>query len=156
MVDEPLLELLWQLRASGYEFTAITPASHARVLARVPTGRSTLRDIFGWNRRFASHDLDPKLLSLLEEADAVEKVGSELRAKIRVASFDGSLLLHSSYPTDQADSVFFGPDTYRFGRFIRQQLPRLPTPAWIVDMGAGSGAGGILAARASPGSRVSP
>ena len=155
MVDEPLLELLRQLRALGYEFTAITPASHARVLARVPTGRPTLRDIFGWNRRFASHDLDPKLLSLLEAADAVDKVGSELRAKLRVASFDGSLLLHSSFPTDQADSVFFGPDTYRFARFIRQQLPRLRRPAWIVDMGAGSGAGGILAARASPASRVS-
>jgi methylase of polypeptide subunit release factors len=51
--------------------------------------------------------------------------------------------------------VFFGPDTYRFAQFVGRQLPNIPRAQWIVDMGAGSGAGGILAARDSGCGRVS-
>jgi methylase of polypeptide subunit release factors len=154
VVDEPLLELLRQLRALDYHFTAVTPETHARVLARRIAGQPTLRDVFGWNRSFAPHDLDPRLLSLLETGGALERIGNELRSKVRVASLAGDLFLHSSYPTDQRDSVFFGPDTYRFARFIGQQLSRLDAPRWVIDMGAGSGAGGIVAAHVSRASRI--
>lgn len=154
MVDEPLLELLQQLRARDYEFTAVTPRTHARMHARQILGPPTLRHVFGWNRQFAPHDLEPRLLSLLEAADALQELQGGLRTKVRVASLEGSLFLHSSYPTDTRDSVFFGPDTYRFARFISQQLRRLGAPAWIVDMGAGSGAGGIVAASVTDAKRI--
>jgi methylase of polypeptide subunit release factors len=103
---------------------------------------------------FARHDLDLVLLDLLQSADAVEKRGEALRSRVRVASLEGTLFLHSSFPTDDESSVFFGPDTYRFVQFVAAQLRELPRPEWIVDMGAGSGAGGILAARDSGAQRV--
>jgi methylase of polypeptide subunit release factors len=60
--------------------------------------------------------------------------------------------VHSAYPTKQDDAVFFGPDTYRFARFIQQGLATryLPVglPIRILDVGCGSGAGGVVAARA--------
>ena len=49
--QEPLLQLL-QVKARRYSFTAVTPATHARVLARPWDGRADLRDIFGWSRPF--------------------------------------------------------------------------------------------------------
>jgi methylase of polypeptide subunit release factors len=152
--DEPLLELLRQLRACEYRFITVTPETHARVLRRPLDGRSTLRDIFGWNRPFTESDLDPRLLRLLKAADALEGNGEQLRSKVRVASLGENLFLHSSYPTEQSDSVFFGPDTYRFVRFLEQKLAGMRPPAWIVDMGAGTGAGGILVSQRFANARV--
>lgn len=73
------------------------------------------------------------------------------------------LYAHSAFPTFEADSVFFGPDTYRFIRFLREALAILPTPPtkfdgdgeaterakrWklAVDVGTGAGAGAIALA----------
>jgi methylase of polypeptide subunit release factors len=154
VVGDPLLELLCQLRALDYEFTAVTPRTHARVLAREFSGRPTVRDIFGWNRPFAAEDLDPDMLSVLEAADAVDSIDGRMRSKVRVATLGSTLFLHSSFPTDQSNSVFFGPDTYRFARYIAQQLPQLTSPEWIIDMGTGSGAGGIVAAQLTGATRV--
>lgn len=152
--EQVLAELLRRLKALAYRFAAVTPATHQRVLARDFDGPTALRDIFGWSRRFAEHDLDPDLLTLLEEAGALEPSAEGLRSLVRVASLGGDLFLHSAYPTDDSDAVFFGPDTYRFARFVRDALHRLPAPRWIVDMGAGSGGGGIAASRDAPAARV--
>lgn len=143
--DEALLDLLGLLKAADYRFIAVTPATHARVMAR-PCERPGLRDIFGWSRPFREADLDRPLLECLERSAMLEHGEGELRSLVRVASLDDNLFLHSAYPTDAADSVFFGPDTYRFVRAIRQH-PESSSPQWIVDMGAGSGAGLICAAR---------
>lgn len=152
--SEPLLQLLHELKARGYAFVAVTPATHASVLSRRCPERRKLRDIFGWNMPFVRHDLDPVLLGLLQRADALENDGRALRSRVRIASLEGTLFLHSSFPTHDESSVFFGPDTYRFVQFVAAQLRQLPRPEWIVDMGAGSGAGGILAARQSGAQRV--
>ena len=60
------------------------------------------------------------------------------------------LFVHSAYPTDHADAVFFGPDTYRFAKMISGAVAELPAhraERWrILDVGAGSGAGGLHAA----------
>jgi methylase of polypeptide subunit release factors len=152
---EPLLELLHELKARDYKFVAVTPATHASVLSRRSRESPTLRDIFGWNMPFGTADLDLPLFRLLQRADVLEPSGDKFRSRIRVATLDGALFLHSSFPTDQPDSVFFGPDTYRFAQFVGRQLPNIPRAQWIVDMGAGSGAGGILAARDSGCGRVS-
>lgn len=149
-----LVELLRLLKARNYQFTAVTPATHARVLAR-PCERPGLRDIFGWNRTFVAADLDDALLDCAKRAGMVQEISDELRSTARVASLADDLFLHSGFPTVEPDATFFGPDTYRFARFIREQIPLLqPQPRWVVDMGTGSGAGAVAAARLLPNAHV--
>jgi methylase of polypeptide subunit release factors len=146
--DAALVELLHFLRSHSYRFTAVTPATHARVLARPAPQPADLRDIFGWSRPFERQDLEPAQLTLLERAGAVESIeDGRLRSRVRVASLGDDLFVHSAFPTDDVDAVFFGPDTYRFVRFVEQHLPMSGSPRRIVDMGAGTGAGGIAMAR---------
>jgi len=152
--DKALLELLSRLKACNYQFVAVTPATHSRVLARTPSAAPTLRDIFGWNRIFEEHQLDPALLALLRCSGSLEDVGGKMRSLVRVASLGGELFLHSAFPTTEPDAVFLGPDTYRFARFVCARLPALSSSAWIVDMGSGSGAGGVVVARQAPGARL--
>jgi len=152
--DAALTELLRILQRREYRFTAVTPATHARVLTR-PCEQPNPRDVFGWNRAFARDQLAPELLQCLEHAEMLDRRGEELRSKVRVASLGADLFLHSQFPTTASDAVFFGPDTYRFVKFVRERLKELAVaPAWIVDMGAGSGAGAIAALRSVPSARV--
>jgi methylase of polypeptide subunit release factors len=150
---DPRLQLLRELKLRNYQFTAVTPATHHLVLSRPFSRRPTLRDIFGWNRPFAEDDVDGIIIRSLRATQQVTEQGGMLRSGLRVASIGDDLFLHSAFPTTQADAVFFGPDTYRFVRFVRQQLVGA-RPARIVDMGAGSGAGGVIAARFASGSQV--
>lgn len=151
--DAAFVDLLQTLRRRNYRFTAVTPTTHATVLDRPRDGRPDLRDIFGWNRPFDRDDLDPQVFALLESADAVRNEDGKLRSKVRVASLADDLFVHSAFPTNDEDAVFFGPDTYRFVRFVEAGLPTT-SPARIVDMGAGSGGGGIAIARHVPDARV--
>jgi methylase of polypeptide subunit release factors len=64
------------------------------------------------------------------------------------------LFLHSAFPTDDTDSVFFGPDSYRYVRFLAAELPRLTPARRLVDIGGGSGVGAVAAAALLPGARV--
>ena len=145
--DQALLELLQRLDASGYEFVTITPASHERVVARPRPDRPTnLRDVFGWSRDFAPGDLPETYVALLEAGEALEKSDGRLRSRIRVSQLHGRSFLHSAYPTEAEDSVFFGPDTYRFADFIRAELTGDDRIGRLVDIGSGSGAGAITAA----------
>lgn len=146
--DAALVELLHFLRLQSYRFITVTPATHATVLARPAPQPADLRDIFGWSRPFETRDLEPALLTLLEQAGAVESIeDGRLRSRVRVASLGGDLFVHSAFPTDDVDAVFFGPDTYRFVRFVEQHVSTSGPPLRIVDMGAGTGAGGIAMAR---------
>lgn len=151
---QPLVELLQALKAAGYRFATVTPQTHARVIERPLGGPPDLRDMFGWNRAFARSEIDPALLALLESADSVKHAGGKLRSRVRVASLGTDLVLHSAFPTDSADAVFFGPDSYRFARFIQASLPRLGGRNWLVDMGAGAGAGALAAARCAAFARI--
>jgi methylase of polypeptide subunit release factors len=151
--DDALLELLACLKGRGYRFHAVTPATHARVLARAPHKPPTLRDVFGWNRPFETNEIEPEVLSLMERAAIVRSEQGRLTSALRVASLGEDLFLHSAYPTDDAEAVFFGPDTYRFARFVEHRWPA-GAVGRVVDMGAGSGAGGIVAALVAPGASV--
>lgn len=153
--EQPLLDLLSSLQNLDYAFTAVTPATHQRVLdKRGDAPAADLRDIFGWNLPFRKDLLPPPLLNMLERAGAVEEHGGLLKTKLRVASIGPRLFLHSAFPTEAEDSVFFGPDTYRFARFLAGELPRLEAATRLVDIGAGTGAGGIVAAGLLPGVQV--
>jgi methylase of polypeptide subunit release factors len=152
--DAALLDLLIALRARDYGFVTPTPATHARVIARAGRERArNLTDVLGWSLPFDAGTIDPDMLALLEAAGAVETVDGSLKARYRVSSLHGHLFLHSAYPTDDADSVFFGPDSYRFADFIRAGLGGCEG-ARIVDIGTGAGVGGIVAADACPDARI--
>lgn len=141
----PLTSLGTALARSGYRFTAITPLSHASVNARAQNALARdVRDVFGWSRPFSQHLLPAPWLDWLEEAGALSRIGNNLQSRIRYATLDDGIYAHSAFPTDGEDAVFFGPDTYRFVRFVkRHALAR----GRVVDVGCGSGAGGLSVLR---------
>lgn len=135
------------LRALGeYHFITTTPATHQSFLDRNRRSAKDLRDVFGWNLPFRPDLLRPDLLRILRAGDLIaERQGGLLRSRIRVSTLDGLRFAHSAYPTDEAEAVFFGPDSYRFARFLKDRLSRYGHVSHLVDMGAGSGVGGIVA-----------
>jgi methylase of polypeptide subunit release factors len=143
VVPDPLAELGRALRATGYQFVTPTPATHRRVLARRAPAR-TLRDVFGWNQAFGREAVPPRMLELLEEAGALSPTREGmLRSSVRFSTLGPLLCAHSAYPTEQADAVFFGPDTYRFASLLEARVGRA---RHVADVGCGSGAGGLLLA----------
>ena len=156
--DTALLSLLELLREREYSFVTPTPATHGRILARSRRGAADLRDVFGWSRPFEPDDVDPAVLKALIAAEAMERLDDgRFKSRYRVSSLREDLFLHSAYPTDSPDSVFFGPDSYRFADFIADELADCPRElgARIVDIGAGAGVGAIVAARLCPDARIS-
>jgi methylase of polypeptide subunit release factors len=148
--EDLLAALLGEVAATGYAFVPPTPETHRRVNAR--PGNETardLRDVFGWSRPFARDTLKPRILALLEQAELLEPAGGFFKSRARIATLNGRAYLHSAYPTTAPDSVFFGPDTYRFVRAALACLPERPY-ARAVDLGCGSGAGGLAVAAARP------
>ena len=175
MSGEPLIHgseaaianLLHYLAGQQYRFITPTPLTHQQVLdrrAQLSCQNATrhlpdLRDVFGWNLPFNRRLLDPLLGELMTRAGALpaaepDAPDAPCRSQLRVASLGNDLFVHSAFPTMQSDAVFFGPDTYRFARFISEVLERPapachgPTPLRILDVGCGTGAGGVAAVRA--------
>jgi len=148
--DLTLLQLGRRLQADGYRFITPTPLTHQRVNQR-DEGQvaDTLRDVFGWSQPF-----EPGLLSAdeqrqLQEAQVIDVYDGRLKSRVRWSSLDDLLFVHSGFPTDAADSVFFGPDTYRFAQLIHAHLQQSFAPIQrAVDIGCGAGVGAILIARA--------
>jgi methylase of polypeptide subunit release factors len=153
--DRALLELGEWLVSQGYRFVTPTPASHQRVNARpVNAEARSLTGALGWSRPFRAGAL-PELERRLADGGVLRRENDWFRSAIRCSSIPGpaavspaahepaSLILHSAFPTLDPASVFFGPDTYRFIATVRQAL----RPARrVVDIGAGSGAGGLAIA----------
>jgi precorrin-6B methylase 2 len=154
--DAALLDLLKLLKARDYHFVTPTPASHERVVARPDmAGARDLRGLLGWSLP-APVGLDDAVEDLLRQAGMLEEADGRVKSRLRASSLRGQLFLHSAYPTDAEDSVFFGPDSYRFADLIAQELERRPLPprAHVVDMGAGAGIGGIVAGLCSESAKV--
>ena len=98
--------------------------------------------------------MEGALFEALRDAELLERSGTLWRSRLRASRVCGRLFLHSAYPTDRADSVFLGPDTARFCLFLERNLP-LPSPIRrLVDVGAGAGVGGIVAAGLVPGAAI--
>ena len=138
------------LRYAHYEFTTVTPATHARVNARPGAGKArTLRDVFGWSRPFDSTLLPADAFEAMQAGNLLEPQAGLFRSKVRFSSLGRMLFAHSAYPTQGADAVFFGPDTYRFAALIEHTLRDQPLKegARILDVGCGAGPGGLVAAR---------
>ena len=154
-VDVSLLELARAIEGVGYRFTTITPESHRRVNDRPGNELAQdLRGIFGWSRAFDPAALPEGLFGLMQASGAVLADGELWRSRIRFSTIDDRLFLHSAFPTDDADAVFFGPDTYRFVAAMREALIELPPWHHAADIGCGSGAAGIILARENPDASV--
>ncbi|MBQ5962943.1 class I SAM-dependent methyltransferase [Massilia sp. ZL223] len=151
-----LLSLGNSLRQAGYRFMTVTPSTHRRINCRPGNERALdLRGIFGWSRPFAPDLLPPRMLALMREAGIVKEEGSLLRSTLRVSTLGEQLLFHSAYPTDADDSVFFGPDTYRFVGTMERAFPWLGSgPTRAVDIGCGGGAAAITIAHKFPHAEV--
>jgi methylase of polypeptide subunit release factors len=94
------------------------------------------------------------LLENLAHADALEEDRGRLRSRVRFSTIGKQLFVHAGFPTTTNDAVFFGPDTYRFVCAIDQVLAFQKGPTVVIDIGAGSGAGGIHVAYHFPHSRI--
>ncbi|WP_406822123.1 methyltransferase [Pseudomonas sp. KnCO4] len=154
--DQALLQLGKRLRADGYRFTCVTPATHARVNARPGAERArTLRDVFGWSRPFPPSLVSADELDQLRQAQVLATRGEWLVSTVRWATLEDLLLVHSAYPTEASDAVFFGPDSYRFAQVIHEHLQRTPKRVeHAVDIGCGTGVGALLVAQAVPHAQV--
>jgi methylase of polypeptide subunit release factors len=148
-----LIELGRILQSRRYRFVAVAPTTHQRVLRR-EAAKPSLESVFGWSLPFDREAIDDYLIELLEQADALEVESGRYKSKVRFATIDDLLFVHSAFPTTEPDSVFFGPDTYRFARLLRVALSKVEKrrPLRLLDIGTGSGAGGIVAARILGGS----
>lgn len=140
------------LQRANYHFVTVTPQTHQYYRKRHRDRlASNLRDVFGWCLPFEQSLFDDELWKLLQQADAIEYTGSGMHAKIRWASLGETLFVHSSYPTNAQDTVFFGPDTYRFARAIDEHLRSSRDDIrTVVDIGCGSGAGATYLASQLP------
>jgi SAM-dependent methyltransferase len=157
MVDSPfhedaLVRLARTLRADGYAFSTVTPATQARVNARVENAfASDLVGVFGWSRPFGPEAISGDIISAMRQANVLENEGALYRSSVRFSSIGDLLFVHSAYPSTAADSVFFGPDTVRFVNLIHRRLAAFAQPPKrAVDIGCGAGPGGIVIARARP------
>jgi hypothetical protein len=147
--DQALLTVGRILKGHGYRFITVTPATHATILARDPDQEAQdWRDVFGWNRPFERDLLPAPLMAALRAADALDILhDGRLRARIRCSSVGERLFLHAGFPTTARDAVFFGPDTYRFIRLLRQGLP---AGGNLIEIGGGSGAAALCLADRFP------
>ncbi|MCR5880857.1 methyltransferase [Phenylobacterium sp. J367] len=147
--DEALLSLLKRLDALGYDFVTPTPASHARVLARPAMAEArSVRDVLGWSLPFREDVLPRDLFADLRAAGMLAPADGGLwRSAVRVSRVRGLLFLHSAYPTDDEDSVFLGPDSYRFADFVAAEMGPDCRLGRMVDIGGGAGVGALTAAR---------
>lgn len=144
-----LVRLVRLVAKTGYDFVTPTPLTIARVNARDGGDWARdLRDVFGWSRKFRPGTLPAEIADAAQQAGVLVPDGAGMRSTVRLSSLDGTLFMHSAYPTTAADAVFFGPDTYRFARAIGQNLPS--TVHRAVDIGCGAGPGAIVIARARP------
>lgn len=144
--SQALEHLARLVQAQGHRFTTITPASHQTVLMRKLKHQpqalaSDMRDVFGWSMLFKPELLSTELLDTMRLAEVlIDHPDGLCQSSVRLSTLGGMTLLHSAYPTEGADSVFFGPDTYRFCDFIRRESPSVDQ---VLDLGCGSGAGGL-------------
>ncbi len=155
--DADLLELGHRLQRHGYRFTTVTPQTHEFQIRRRPEALAQdRRDVFGWGHPFRKGLLTTTEFGLMHRAGVLRRrQDGQWQSTVRWSSLDDFLFVHSAYPTTAADSVFFGPDTYRFVQVIDTHLQRHPEPVRrAVDIGCGSGAGAIMLAAARSGAEV--
>ncbi|MEX1215977.1 methyltransferase [Saccharospirillum sp.] len=147
MNTDSLLHLAMLLKATGYSFTTVSPATHARVNSRLKNAWArNATDVFGWSRPFTEGVLLPELFEAMRNAGVLETQGEGWISLVRASTLRDQLFLHSAYPTTAPDAVFFGPDTYRFANAIARHLAGDVRLRRAVDIGCGAGPGAVVVA----------
>jgi methylase of polypeptide subunit release factors len=146
-----LSALISFLQEEKYKFVTPTPATHSRNNNRRGNESArSLADAFGWSRPFPPWLLPSPLFALLRDSAVISECEAGWKSSVRASTLDGDIFLHSAFPTISHDAVFFGPDTYRFAKAIKSNL--LSEPRHLrraLDLGCGSGAGGVTIAKNS-------
>jgi hypothetical protein len=62
------------------------------------------------------------MFELMQARRILEPHGDGWKSRLRLSNLDEQLFWHSAFPTTDADSVFFGPDTYRYALAIHSFL----------------------------------
>ena len=145
---EALTALAAAVLETGYAFTTVTPRSHAIVNERPGNAEArSLRDIFGWSRPFHAELLPAHIFEMLSALDLMEEVGGRYKSLVRFSSLRGRLFMHSAFPTEAVDSIFFGPGTYMFVDAVVDSLARRRAPVRrAVDICSGAGPGAVVVA----------
>ena len=152
-VSGPFLEITGGVRMNedtpgrtALEIFANVVPRHAfgAFLARLLIRKMAITGVLAQVRAFERGLLPAHVLDVLVSAKLAHETDDGYRSCLRYASLGAQLFAHSCYPTVQADAVFFGPDTYRFCRALTQASIPAGT---LVDVGCGSGVGGIMMAR---------
>jgi SAM-dependent methyltransferase len=139
--DLALADLGRLLAQTGYRFTTVTPASHEVVNRRLGNEVAhDLQGVFGWNRLFHPQVLPTRILRAAAQAGVLESAGALKRSTVRFSSFGDRLFVHSAFPTNRRDSVFFGPDTYRFVNLVSRSLAGGKS---LLELCCGAGAAAI-------------
>ncbi|MBA3395175.1 MAG: class I SAM-dependent methyltransferase [Deltaproteobacteria bacterium] len=139
--EQALVEIGGLLRDEGYRFITVTPETHRRVNARAGAERAAnLRDVFGWSRPFDAAMMPAPILAALRRGELCSEHDGLLASHVRFSTLGDGFYVHSAYPTTDENSVFFGPDTYRFCALLRREVA---TAKRVVDLGCGSGVGGL-------------
>lgn len=151
-----LLRLGQALKQAGYAHTTVTPATHERVNARPGNAwASSLAGVFGWSRPFRAGTIPEPIFGLMQQAGIALPYHDGWRSALRASTLNERLYFHSAWPTDKADAVFFGPDTYRYvGAMSDFLLRHHPFIKRAVDIGCGAGPGAIELAALHPGADV--
>ena len=145
--DDALLTLLRRLDEDGYDFVTPTPVTHQRVVRRPGMREArSVRDVLGWSLPFRDGLLSPDLFDALDAAGMLARDGELWRSAVRVSRVHGLLFLHSAFPTTEEDSVFLGPDSYRFADFVAREMGHDGRLHRLVDVGGGAGVGALVAA----------
>lgn len=149
MLSEPksqaLADIGQYLKHNSYQFITVTPQTHQYYLKRHGNRLAeNLRDVFGWCLPFSKDLLEDELWQLMVKADVLEENDNSWRSAVRWSTLRNSLFVHSAFPTEQNDAVFFGPDTYRFASAIEQQFQhKTDSIQSVADIGCGSGVGAV-------------
>lgn len=149
---DPLEKLLLALYERGYRFVTVTPTTHKLVNQRAGNEwAKNLHDVFGWNRPFTQETVDADIFGWMHAAGILRAVDQGWQSLVRVSTVADKLFVHSGFPTEAQDAVFFGPDTYRYINAMYSSLATLQGKVQrCVDIGTGSGVAAILLAEALP------
>lgn len=120
----------------------------------------SVHDVWAWSipvsRTIAVQLHSPQLLRDLQESGLlVARADGLLVPKIRISNLypkarGANLYVHSPWPTAEVDSVFFGPDSYRYTRYLGSLTKRKLDSRIAIDMCTGAGVGAIHLAREFP------
>jgi hypothetical protein len=111
--------------------------SRARVARRRHGLGAGVRDLFGWSRAVDPASVPGAVLDAARIPGVLCERDGEIASMVRVSRVSGQLFAHSVWPTEDADSVFLGPDSYRFAVFAATNLPGARPRMRVIDIAVG-------------------